>query len=270
MHFKSNNGGLNDLQNLENSILQRVSSEPKIPMRQDTVAAMAVCEYVFGKAWIETRLEDALYQEDLNSLIKQNKILRLADYTYLLKESKNFDRVIKALRGKQFEDAFWELYSAHLFFIAGNNVEFVKQTGVKGADFDLKVLSPQGRTFNIECKNRTSETVDGDTIFNTIDKGYKQFSWDDYDNVLHIQINEHLLTASLINDLHAYLFSKERLKMLMFTTWSWSHHSINNQPAVYGFPKHLKLSVQADADELTTTSPTDEDIPNPSFTKLYR
>lgn len=258
-----------DIEELHRLIKKRIAScELLNVIEKDMVAARTICEFFLGEEWTKTKIDYST--TDLGSiheaLINDSKLFRVGHYLYELKSIRNFSEMLNNLRKRDFDSVFWELYSAHFFFEAGNYVQFVKQSGIKGKDFDLQVTNRDERVFNVECKDRASSGTTIATLFNAIKKAQGQFPQDNFDNVVHIQIPEGFINEQIELDVCAYLLQAERIKMAILTYWKWQVDTLT----IVGFPIHTVLSVQADFDELPMRTTDDGDIPTPGFTRLYR
>lgn len=269
LNYSTNFVRMNSIETLHNLIKLRLADKSDLTAVQlDTIAAIVICEFYLGEDWARMKIESSLsseqYEED--SLQLQNKIFRTGHYLYELRQIDNFSEMLNNLRKKEFESVFWELYSAHFFMKSGNKVEFVKQIGVKGRDFDLRVTNSQGRIYNVECKNRESIKTTTNTVLNAIRKAQDQFPKDEFDNVVHILVPELFIEQEVELDIPAFLISAERVKMVILTFWKWQIYN----DAIVGYPRHEVISVQSDYDELPTRADDDGFLGVPEFTKVYR
>lgn len=260
---------MNSIETLHDLIKLRLANTSGLTaIQRDTVAAIVICEFYLGDDWTRLKIENSLSSEKskAENLQLQNKVFRTGHYLYELRQIDNFVEMLNNLRKKEFESVFWELYSAHFFMKSGNKVEFVKQIGIKGQDFDLRVTNNLGRIYNVECKNRESIKTTTNTVLNTIRKAQDQFPKDEFDNVVHILVPEQFIEQEVELDIPAYLISAERIKMVILTFWKWQIYN----DAIVGYPRHEIISVQSDYDELPTRADYDGYIGEPEFTKIYR
>lgn len=161
-----------------------------------------------------------------------------------------------------------EMFCAYVLKDSGNEIEFVRESGVRGEDFDLLVTTKGERIFNVECKNRSNESNTRRTIDNVINNSYDQFPPDSYDNVLHIIINKKMNYHELGDDMFGFLQAMDQLFMIIVTYWDWSYDE--KKEILVGFPQHSKFSIRPDADELPTIEKSSGDIGTLSFEHLYR
>jgi hypothetical protein len=243
--------------------------EDKRVLTLDFVAAIEVCRHYLGNDWMGRRIDEFnALNDEVEKLLVQDKIMRSGHYLYRLRDCKNFSQIVNDLRKKEFDSFFWELYSAHFFKDSGNEIEFVIQSGVKGSDFDLLAVNKDGRVFNVECKNRVKKENTITTLYNTINKAYRQLPEDQWDNVLHIQVDKKIFTDELDKDIYAFLQGMPELWMIILTYWNWQY-SVKDGTLV-GLPQHNAFSINFDAEELPIREPESGGIFRPSFAFIYR
>jgi hypothetical protein len=252
-----------------NALINELASDSfdRRNVTKDFIAGTVVCKYYLGSARLEREFSSAS-TGPVDDLFLQNKVMRLGHYLYGLREMKNFSHLLDGLRRKEFDAALTEVYSAYLFKDSGNLIEFVKESGVRGEDFDLRVTTKEGRTFNVESKNRSKESNTIKTLDNVINNSFDQFPQDDDNNVLHILINKTMNHPGLGDDMFGFLHAIDELFMIIVTYWEWTYDS--RSETLLGFPQHSKFSIRPDADELPTVEADSGDIGNPSFSFLYR
>lgn len=236
---------------------------------RDFIGGTIVCKYYLGSARLEKYLNTLSPSVDpAGELLVQNKIMRLGHYLYALRETRNFSHLVEGFKRKEFDAALSEIYCAYIFKDSGNQIGFVKESGVRGEDFDLCVITTDERVFNVECKNRSKESNNKKTLDNVINNSYDQFPPDTYDNVLHILINKTMNTSALGDDMFGFLQAMDQLFMIIVTYWEWTYY--DKTGILVGFPQHSKFSIRPDADELPTVERDSGDIGVPSFAHLYR
>lgn len=253
---------------LNNLITKLISeSHDRRNVIRDFIAGTVVCKYYLGSSKLEREL-GSVSTGLVDELLLQNKIMRLGHYLYGLREMTNFSHLVDGLKRKEFDAALTEVYSAYVFKDSGNLIEFVKESGVRGEDFDLRVTTKDERTFNVECKNRSKESNTIKTLDNVINHSFDQFPQDELDNVLHILINKSMNHPGLGDDMFGFLHAIDHLFMIIVTYWDWTYDDKNG--TLIGFPQHSKFSIRPDADELPTVEAESGEIGIPSFSFLYR
>ena len=75
----------------------------------------------------------------------QDRLVTLGHMLYALKDCKGYETFIEALKTRDLEPVFFELTVANQLQKSGCLVEFVEQTGLKGADFST------GQKMSLTC-----------------------------------------------------------------------------------------------------------------------
>jgi hypothetical protein len=259
----------NSIDELNNLIREVALASPDYrSVIRDLIAGAIVCKYYLGSGRLEKYLNTLSPSTDVvNELLLQNKFMRLGHYLYALRETKNFSHLIDGFKRKEFDAALSEIYCAYIFKDSGNQIEFVQESGIRGEDFDLRVVTKDERFFNVECKNRSKESNNKKTLDNVINNSYDQFPPDSYDNVLHIIINKTMNHPKLGDDMFGFLQAMDQLFMIIITYWEWTFY--DSTGTLVGFPQHSKFSIRPDADELPTVEQDSGNIGAPSFAHLY-
>jgi hypothetical protein len=131
---------------------------------QQIAMAQEVLLLTLGPIWWEQHCNTAsanpdkfLNQKELdddNKFKWQHRISYLGHLLYALKNCKGFDLFIDSLKTRDLASCNWELSVAYRFLDYGFTVEFIKESGIKGSDYDL-IVSKDGQTYPVEAKNRT-------------------------------------------------------------------------------------------------------------------
>lgn len=88
----------------------------------------------------------------------QHRVTLLGHMLWLLKECQGFDNLIASLKTEEVESVFFELFCAKSLFENEFEVEFVKERGEKGEDYDLRGYRDSA-TFFVEAKTRRAGSL---------------------------------------------------------------------------------------------------------------
>jgi len=111
-------------------------------------------------------------QEELN--LERDRIIKLGHMVYGLKNQEGYKVFINSLKRGDLESDYFELRTANMLHEDGYNVRFVKETGVKTADYDLhcKIIDEE---FCVEAKSRRDGIILSEkTLTNTLKKAKGQ------------------------------------------------------------------------------------------------
>lgn len=151
-----------------------------------------ICETVIKHFFSQGFIKKFFYDKtDFSNPSDVNKMLcrleYLAECLYNLQNSKGFlshlnkwkESIEKASNAKdadiKFESYLTELLAARYLFLVNLPVEFLKETGDKKSDYDIKTTLPDGQDVAVEAKCKTNESnVSFPNFLDTIRKGYSQ------------------------------------------------------------------------------------------------
>lgn len=111
-------------------------------------------------------------QDELN--LERDRIIKLGHMIYGLKNQEGYKVFINSLKRRDLESVFFELRTANMLHEDGYKVRFVKETGVKTADYDLhcKIIDDE---FCVEVKSRRDGIILSEkTLTNTLKKAKGQ------------------------------------------------------------------------------------------------
>lgn len=123
--------------------------------------ALEVLLTTLGPEWWKTHCLETSPASFLDSkspleqekLEHQRRVTQLADGLYCLRKCDGYEDFVEALKVRHLEATCFELEVARLLHKSEHVVRFVKQTGVKGADYDLSVRMG-GTDVSVEAKSR--------------------------------------------------------------------------------------------------------------------
>lgn len=113
--------------------------------------------------------------DDVRRLVYGHRVVRLANalFTLLLGKAKGFDVLRERLRRPNTEPSFVEAEIASLLVFNGFEVEIVKETGIRGDDFDL-LATRGGSTVSVEVTSKREGKLTVQTVKNTLDSKRNQ------------------------------------------------------------------------------------------------
>jgi hypothetical protein len=127
-----------------------------------------------GGLWLKTAKTN-----DVRRIVYTHRVIRLANalWTILLGEAKGvaegFDVLRERLRRLNTESSFVEAEIASLLVFNDFGVRIMKETGVRGADFDFSVTRG-GTTISVEVTSKRRGALTAQTIKNTLDSKRNQ------------------------------------------------------------------------------------------------
>ncbi|MCL5980305.1 MAG: hypothetical protein M1488_06465 [Gammaproteobacteria bacterium] len=105
-------------------------------------------------------------------------VVRLAHMLFQLRDTPGYDDFISSLMTRDFEPVFFELHAASLLFQNSCTVQFVKTTGIKGQDYDLRLLI-ENKPVAVEVKSRRASPItDRKKLKNALSEARKQLPTD--------------------------------------------------------------------------------------------
>lgn len=103
------------------------------------------------------------------------KTIQLADLIWRLRDKPGFAHALHKNGNSSFESTYFELVAADMINSSCNQIEFVRPTGVKGQDYDLRAYNFWGLTeVAAEFKNRRSNFHSPSTLINFLQSIRKQ------------------------------------------------------------------------------------------------
>ncbi len=104
----------------------------------------------------------------------QDRVTRLGDMLFALKECKGYDVFISSLKARDLAPVFFELWVANSLQKNGFIPEFVEQSGRKGEDYDL-IGQKNGFAVSVEAKSRRAGVILSErTLRNTLETARRQ------------------------------------------------------------------------------------------------
>jgi hypothetical protein len=182
------------------SLLKWFYSQSPAYRQEDFGQEFLACQILFnalGDKWITKHI----FHDDENKegyktsfIVRPNtegwdthRLIRLADNIYTLKDINNFKYFLSNLVNKDIVGADAELMVARQLFNQDSLLEFNKETGEKGLDYDL-IASFSGHKLAIEVKSRNENNqFELKNFRNSLQKARKQFP-ENYPGILFIRI----------------------------------------------------------------------------------
>ena len=97
-------------------------------------------------------------QEDPSRYEHQDRVIKLGDMLYSLKDCEGFNIFTESLKRRDLGPAFFELWVANILKESDYSIEFVKEVGKKGQDYDLISKKNESIAF-IEAKSRRDQVI---------------------------------------------------------------------------------------------------------------
>lgn len=111
-------------------------------------------------------------QDELN--LERDRVIKLGHMIYGLKNLEGYKVFINSLKRRDLESVFFELRTANMLHEDGYKVRFIKETGVKTADYDLH-CKIKNEEFCVEAKSRRDGIILSEkTLTNTLKKAKGQ------------------------------------------------------------------------------------------------
>lgn len=158
------------------------------------------------------------------------RIISLADYIWRLMTVEGIWEFVDKLKDKADAQAtFLEIESCHVFFKAGYEVRFNKETGQKGLDYDLEFENEKFDTLYVEVKSREQTTKDATYIKNALKKAKEQIPKNG-NGVIILRLACELLAKNIDEiekEVKLFLKNTGRVKFVIFRFLTW--HLKDNQ-----------------------------------------
>jgi hypothetical protein len=136
--------------------------------------------------------------EGANEFTYQAKLIFWAHWFFVLKDCKGFDEYVGYFTSASIESGNFELRVATSFLERGFEVEFVRRTGVKGADFDFRVVK-NGIEFQVEVKNCSNPENDEITLTNVLSHARRQLPKNG-NGIIYVSIPDYITKKSNANN----------------------------------------------------------------------
>lgn len=175
------------------------------------VLATEILKKIIGKTWVnqcvfkehdkrDKRNNDTFKYLESNNLgfQWQERVFRLADRLYNLRNTKNIHLIVDKIRQGEFLSSYSEIDAATHLKKRCIRFEFVEPKGKKTQDFDIRIL--ESITVNCEVKKKIDSTEFSEkTIKNTLSTANKQLPKNNY-GLIVIQIPKNWLEIRKINE----------------------------------------------------------------------
>ena len=104
------------------------------------------------------------------------RVVELAELLFNLQHIEGFDQCIKRMRRGDIEGTHAELDFGRMLHSAGVKFQFVEPQGIRGRDYDVEIMLPDGVEVcaDAKCKIEATEFSAG-TVKNSLDSARKQF-----------------------------------------------------------------------------------------------
>jgi Holliday junction resolvase len=104
----------------------------------------------------------------------QERIIKLGDMLYALRSCDGYQTFVEALKRRDLEAVFFELWVADILAKSGYDVAFVESSGEKGADYDLTATKNKvSVTVEAKCR-RSKKILNEQTLLNALGNARKQ------------------------------------------------------------------------------------------------
>ncbi|PRY65563.1 hypothetical protein B0H98_10287 [Vreelandella songnenensis] len=101
---------------------------------------------------------DQSMKEEVLALDNYLNFFRLGHMLFLLRDTPGFEQLLADLSRREFEPVFFELHAAALLVQNGYPIQFIRPTGVKGEDYDLRA-NVDGQLVAVEVKARRAGPI---------------------------------------------------------------------------------------------------------------
>ncbi|MEL6064159.1 MULTISPECIES: hypothetical protein [unclassified Methylobacterium] len=154
--------------------------------------------------------------------------IHLAHMIWKLKSAAGFESFIKRAKLKDFEGAYYELYTANLFAKVADHVDFVVPTNARGSDFDLKVYGfLEKPILNVEVKARNKTLKSPKRVIDFLKDAKSQLAKGEPGSIVFkVQIGPDSISQAELNETIArFIKSTSRVD---FVTYVWDASKFQN------------------------------------------
>lgn len=138
------------------------------PQQRVYLLALVLLRNWFGQSWVQTHViakspPTGFLKNDLSTAeriaVHTYRVIELTEMILNLQEISGWTTCMDQLAGGDIESAFAELDSVKLCFTCGVQVKFHAKEEIKGRDFDLDVIFPNGVSgcADVKCKVEAQE-----------------------------------------------------------------------------------------------------------------
>lgn len=141
--------------------------------------AFCVIRHYLGAEWAAQKIHvrtdfDPFMLNELNELSENRfthmkRVQTLADKLFLLRNCKGFDVLCDRFRKRATKSCYEEALIASFFFHDGFEVEIIKESGIRGSDFDF-VARRQEQSISVEVTAKEPVPLTVETIKNTLNQ----------------------------------------------------------------------------------------------------
>lgn len=149
--------------------------------------AYPIIFYYLGNPWYKERaclsddpdpfMLNERDEEGENRWVYQDRLVGLADALFQLRDCKNFDALRERFWERETKPCFTEATIAKNFSSGGFEVEIVRESGVKGEDFDF-VARKGSLEITVEVTAKEATKLTAETVRNSLKKKRKQVPGD--------------------------------------------------------------------------------------------
>jgi hypothetical protein len=146
--------------------------------------ASAILKHYFSLEWLEANLNNPgflqIIETDQNSKdLSALRMIDLAEVIYNLQHVPGFDDCIARMEAGHIEDTFAELDLGRMLFLNSVPFRYVVPQGVKGKDYDVEVMYPDGTIACADAKCALEKSdLRAKSIANKLEKARKQLPAD--------------------------------------------------------------------------------------------
>lgn len=155
---------INLLKDIDKKLIKRKKNNSD--KDQEYLQYLLSCEIIansLGLDWLQKNVFSEWNQEnqflvpkndsDIDGFLTHSHVVLFGDLIYTLKDCKGFDYMISCLNTKNLKSCFWEMSVAQVFLKNDYKIEFIKEKGIRGDDYDLKIFNDSS-VFHVEAKSR--------------------------------------------------------------------------------------------------------------------
>lgn len=151
------------------------------------VISQYIIDMTLGEEWFDShcqlgKIRTAPFDQDISTDYGAAEfhlnVVRLAHMLFQLRNAQGYDEFVSSLMTRDFESVFFELHAASLLFQNSCDVQFVKNSGIKGQDYDLQLLVEK-KPVAVEVKSRRAAPItDRKKLKNALSEARKQLPTD--------------------------------------------------------------------------------------------
>jgi hypothetical protein len=190
---------------------------------------VSAIRHFFGQQWCEHHIiQDAAhsrpdgfmrldFRSDFEREKKTARMLDFAETLFNLQNVEGFDERVEQMRTSEVEAAFAEFDFARFLYIHDIDFKFVVPSGVKGSDYDFRIIYDDDRTACADAKCRLEATeMRADTVRNSLHKARRNNLPTDQAGIIFVKapqkwLEEQAVRIGLYDVVREFLCSTQRI-----------------------------------------------------------